>query len=244
MRDGRETESQRTPVVPAVSRFEDAAGGAGKRSVLHEALLLLPQSGINNVGIPGIDAHVVTAGVFVLEQHLIEGGATIGGAEDSALGVGAVWMSQDGDKEPFGVSGIHIDVGDHLRIAESQVSPRLSAVGGSIYAVAGGEVRAYDSRAGTDVDGVGIGRRHGDRANRAGGFVIEAARPGGALIAASPDAAIVEPDIRHVGMAGGTRNSPCASGPRRTDGAPVHLGIQLGVERLGRRPRRQWRQYP
>src|ERR1035438_9212493 len=87
LRNRRQTGGQRPPVGAAVGGFEDAAAGAGKRPVLHEPLLLLPQGGIDNVGVLGIDAHVVAARVFVLEEHLVEGGAAVGGAEDATLGI-------------------------------------------------------------------------------------------------------------------------------------------------------------
>src|ERR1019366_3256770 len=59
---GGKTGSQRLPGIAAVGGFEDAATGAGKRPVLHETLLLLPQGGVDNVGVLGIETHVAAAG--------------------------------------------------------------------------------------------------------------------------------------------------------------------------------------
>ena len=234
MTAGRPT-SQRPPVVAAVGGFEDAAVGAAKRSVLHEALLLLPEGGVDGVGIFGIDAHVVAAGVFVLEQAPYRRWRR---RRWSGRCRARDWGRRDvrGRRQRDG-SGFRGSTSMLAIICESR-SPRcvhvLPRVGGFVHAVAGCEVGADDSRAGTDVDDVGVGRGHGDRADRAGGFVIEDGRPGGAVVGGAPDAAVVESDVSHVGMAGHTGNRARASGARRPDGAPVHLGIQLGVERLGR----------
>ena len=56
------------PSGAAIGGFEDAAVGAAEGAVLIEALLLLPEGGIDDVGVLGIDADVVAAGVVVLES--------------------------------------------------------------------------------------------------------------------------------------------------------------------------------
>src|SRR5208282_5381699 len=87
---GRQAGSELLPGRAAIGGFEDAAAGAAERPILGESLLLLPERGVDDAWIRGIDADVVAAGVFVLEEHLFEAGAAIGGAEDAALGVGTV----------------------------------------------------------------------------------------------------------------------------------------------------------
>ena len=60
------------PGGAAVGGFENAAIGAAERAVFRESLLLLPQRGVDGVGVARIDAHVVAAGVFVLIKNLLE----------------------------------------------------------------------------------------------------------------------------------------------------------------------------
>src|ERR1019366_7672576 len=91
--DGRQPETQFPPVIAAVGGFVDAAIVAAESAILHESLLLLPQRGVDRVGILGIDVDIVAAGVFVVIKHLIEMRAAIGGAEDAALWIGAVGMA-------------------------------------------------------------------------------------------------------------------------------------------------------
>ena len=134
---------------------------------------------------------------------------------------------------------IDLDIGDHLRIAQAQVRPGLAGVGGFVHAVAGGEIGADDARAGADVDDVGVGGRDGDGADGAGGLVVEERRPGGTVIGGAPDAAVIEADVEDVGLAGDAGESARAAGARRSDGAPVHLGIKAGIDRLRGREGRE-----
>ena len=94
--------------------------------------------------------------------------------------------------------------------------PGLAAVGGLVDAVADGEVGADDAGAGADVDDVGIGRRHGDRADRAGACLVEDRFPIGTVVGRAPDAAVVEADVEHVRLArhaGHARARPARVGP-------------------------------
>ena len=86
----------------------------------------------------------------------------------------------------------------------------------------------------------GIGRRHGDGADGAGGLVVEQRNPGGTEVGGAPDAAVIEADVEDVGLAGYAGEGARAAGARRSDGAPVHLGIKFAVDGLGHgRERRQ-----
>ena len=231
--DGGQATGEFLPGIAAVGRFEDAAVGPAKRPVFEEALLLLPERGVDGVGLARVEPDVVAAGVFVLVENLLEAGAAIGGAEDAALRVGAVGVSQRGDEQAVGILRIHFDVGDHLRIAQAEVRPGFAGVGGFVHAVADREVRPDDARAAADVDDVRVGRRDRDSADGAGGLVIEQGRPGGAVIRGAPDAAVIETDVEHVGLAGHARQSTRASGAGRADLPPVHFGIKVGRNRLG-----------
>ena len=78
---------------------------------------------------------------------------------------------------------------------------------------------------------LGSDGRHGDRADRPRGLVVEQRRPGGTEIGGAPDAAVVEADVEDVGLAGHSGESPGASSAGRAYGAPVHLGVKFRVER-------------
>src|SRR5215468_6527867 len=54
----------------------------------------LPQSSKNDVGIAGIESQVNAAGVFIFVKDFVPGLAAIRGAENSALSVGAEWMTK------------------------------------------------------------------------------------------------------------------------------------------------------
>ena len=81
---------------------------------------------------------------------------------------------------------------------------------------------------------LGFGRRDGDGADGACRLIVEERDPGGAVVGGAPDAAVVEADIEDVGLAGNARKRAGAAGARGPDLTPVHLGIEFGVERLGR----------
>ena len=178
---------------------------------------------------------VVGAGVLVLEQHLLEGPAAVGRAEDAALGVRAVRMTEDRDEEPVGVAGIDGDGRDHLAVAQPEMLPRASGVGGLVDPVADRQIGTDDARAGADVDDVGVRRRDGDRADRAGRLVVEQRHPVGAVVGRSPDAAVVEAGVEHVRLAGDAGQRAGASGASRADVAPAHLAEREVLGGGGRR---------
>ncbi len=158
--------------------------------------------------------------------------AAVGRAENAALRIRTVRMAERRDEQPVRIPGIDLDVGDHLRIAQAEVRPGLARVGGLVHAVADGEIGPDDARAAADVDDVGVRRRHRDGADRAGGLVIEQRRPRRAEVRGAPHAAVIEADVEDVGLAGDAGERARASRARRTDRAPVHLGIKPAVDRL------------
>src|SRR6185436_4560441 len=70
LKDARQAGGQLLPVRSAVNRLEDAAVVrlcvAAEPSAFDVALLLLPERGVDDIGIAGIDANVVAADVLVL----------------------------------------------------------------------------------------------------------------------------------------------------------------------------------
>src|SRR5262249_18487438 len=110
----------------------------------------------DNVGVAGIDEHVIGADVFVFPEDFLEALAAVGGAEDAALFVGSVGMSGDSRKDLVGVMGINGELGNLLALAKPQGCPGLAGIGGFVDAVANGEVRAMQPFAAAHVDNVRI----------------------------------------------------------------------------------------
>src|SRR5581483_4055091 len=75
----------------------------------------LPESRKDDVRIVGIEGDVDAAGVFVLVKNLLPGLASVGGAENAALGIRAVGMSQRSDKHDIGIRGVDDHLADGAR---------------------------------------------------------------------------------------------------------------------------------
>ena len=176
--------------------------------------------------------HVDAAGVLVLVEHALEGRAAIDRAEDAALGVRTVRVPERGDEHAVGVRRIDHDLGNLLGVAQAEVRPRLAGVGGLVHAVAGGQVGPLLRLAGADVDHVGIGRRHGQRANRAGRRRIEDRQPRAPGVGGLPDAAVDDADVEGVRLAGHAVERLGAAGAMRADVSP----LQFAEQRPGRAP--------
>ncbi len=231
----RESVAQLLPRRPTVGGLEDATPCRIERATFNEGLLLLPQRGVDRVGMARVDADVVGAGVFVLVEHLLEVLAAVGRAKDSAFGIRTVRMAERGDEEPVGVRGVHVDHGDHLAVAKTEVHPGLASISGFVDTVTHGEIRSDDAGARADVDDVRVGGGDRDRADRTGWLVVEQRYPSRTVISRAPHAAVIEPDVEEIGLAGyaGQRpGAPRAGGP---DLPPVHRGKHGGRLRpLGR----------
>src|SRR5207237_419135 len=199
---GRQTLRELMPGRTAVGRLEDPAARAAEGAALDEALLLLPERGVDRVRIARIDPDVVGARVFVLVENLLKGLATVGGSKDTALLVRSVGMAEGGDEEPIRILRVDGDHRDHLRVVQAEVRPRLAGVGRFIHAVTDGEVGTNYACAAADVDDVRVGGGDGDGADRAGALVIEERVPGRAVVGGAPDAAVIEADVRDVRLAG------------------------------------------
>src|SRR5205823_5477870 len=75
------------PRRAAVGRLEDAVACATEALPLDEALLLLPERGVDDARVRRVDADVVAARVLVLVEHLLERPPAVGRPEDAALRV-------------------------------------------------------------------------------------------------------------------------------------------------------------
>ena len=144
-----------------------------------EALLLLPQRGVDDVRVRRIDAHVVarscTRPCRAPSRSVLPPSVR---AEDAALRVRPVRMAERGDEEPIGIAS---DRRRCIAIIWLSRRPRCVHVlpaSVDLYMPSPvGKVGADDARAAADVDDVRIRRRHGDRADRAGGLARRRSAP-------------------------------------------------------------------
>ena len=221
------------PRVAAVGGFEDAAAGTAPGGVFPRPLARFPQGGVDDVGVRRVDLHVVGAGVVVLAEHLLEGPAAVGGAVHAAFRVGAVRMAEDGDEQAVGIPRVDGDLRNLLAVAQSQVSPGLAGVGRFVDAVSGGKIRPLQAFAAAHVDDIRIGRGDRDRADRAGGLLVEDGIPRAAVVVGLPDAAVAHADVEDVRLAGDARGGTGAPASQGSDGPPAHFREQIGIVGCG-----------
>ena len=96
--------------------------------------------------------------------------------------------------------------------------------------------RALLRLAGADINDVGVRRRDGNGADRAGGLVVEDRPPGAAGVGGLPDAAVHDAHVEGVRLAGHALDRFGAAGAVRPDVAPA----QFSETSRGRRPAGVW----
>ena len=151
-------------------------------------------------------------------------------SKDPARLVRSVRMSQDRDEQRLRVLRIDDDLRDLLAVAQTVVRPRLAGVGGLVDAVARREIGALKSFTAPDVDDVGIRRRDGDGANRAGRLVVEDGRPGTTKVVRLPDAAVDGADVEDVRLIRDADRGLGAARAMRADHAPAHLAVHVWID--------------
>ena len=236
LQDRWESHRELLPRRATIGGLEDAVAAAAEALSLDEALLLLPERGVHDVGVLRIDAHIIGARVFVLVQHTLKRRATIERSEDAAFRIRSVRMAERCDEQPVRIFRVDVDHRDHLRFAQSQVRPRFSVVDRLVHAVADRQVRADDAGAAAHVDDVRIGRGDRDRADRAGGLVVEQRHPVGAVVGTAPHAAVVEAGIEHARLRGHAGEGAGPTGAHWPDGTPMERAealIGLGRQHVG-----------
>ncbi len=142
-------------------------------------------------------------------------------------------MAEDGDKESIRITRIDRDLRDLLAIAEAEVGPGFAGVAGFVDAIADGEVGAMQAFTRAGVDDVGIGWSDGERADGAGGLVVEDGDPGAAVVVGLEDSAVDLRDVEDVGLRRDTGRGAGASAAQGSDGSPAEFGEELGVVGLG-----------
>ena len=231
-----EAAGELAPVVAAVGRLEDAAVAAAiVVVVLPRPLAALPEGRVDDLRVGRIDVDVVGAGVLVEEEHLLPALAAVGRAEDAALGIGAVGVSEHRGEDAVGVARVDGERRDLLPLLEAEVLPGLAAVGRLVDAVADREIGALQPLARADVER--LRRRGSDRdgADRLRRLAVEDRLPGSAVVVRAPDAAVADADIEDAGVTRRPGEGAGATAAEGADVAPVHLLVERGRHRLGGR---------
>ena len=229
----RKSFGERMPSISAIGGFEEAAAGSDKGFAAANfpwRHTRSPQRGVNCLRICRIEGEIGGTGVFVLIKNFLKSLAAVGGAEDAALGVWTIRMAFGGDENAVGIFRIDENRGDLLRVAETEMRPGFSRVGGFVNAIAGGKIGALQTFAAADVNDIGIGRCDGQRADGAGGLVVENRIPGVSKIGGLPDAAVDGSHVENVGLVRDAGDGHGAASAERADAAPAHFRIEFLIE--------------
>ncbi len=193
----------------------------------------LPERGVQHVGVGRVHRQVARAGRVVLEQHLGPGLAAVGRLVNPAFGVGPERVALGRHVRDVGLRGVDPYARDLARVREANGRPGLAGVGRFEHAVAVRHVAADGVLAGADVDHVGVGLTHPDRADGPAEVLIGDGQPGIAAVGGLEDAAAGRAHPVFVGAAGGSRDRNAAAAAEDADFAPVERGERERVEGLG-----------
>ena len=223
------------PIVAAVGGFPDARAGAAAAH-LPGVTNVIPEGGIEDAGVGGVDGEFAAAGVFVeTGEEEVPGFAAVFAAVDAAVFGGAVWGTLGGDVDEVGVGGMDADACNGTGFGEAEVFPGAAGVGGFIDAIAVGGGDAADGvLAHADVDDVGVGRGDGDSADGRGfDEAIGDVAPGFAGVVRFVDASASGAEVVREGVVGDSGDGDGAAAAEGSDVAPFHGGEwgDLGVER-------------
>src|SRR5581483_3092376 len=151
------------------------------------------------------------AGPIALVEHLLPGLASVHRAVDAAFLVRPPGVAERGHVDDVRIPGVDHDVADVARIGEADVLPGVPAIGGTIDAIAVGDVASDRRFARPDVDDVWIGL--GDRDGADGRGAEEAVAdvlPVGASASRLPDTpgARAKVEGSYLGWVAGNRDDP------------------------------------
>src|SRR5581483_6037511 len=121
---------------------------------------------------------------------LLPAPATVAGAEDTALAVRAEGVPQGGDVGNVGVFRMHAHAADEAGIGQAKVRPGLAGIGGTVDAVAVGDVAADAGLSHAGIDDVRVRLGDGDGADGGGAHeAVGDVLPVGAAVGGLPHAA-------------------------------------------------------
>ena len=218
-----EPRGDRSPRGAAIDRLvEPVVRRQGPRaSDLPRRLPRRPQRGEHRFGIGRVDRDVHRAGVLVLVQDLLPRLAAVRRAKQAPLFVRAIRVSEHRGEHAARIARVDEERGNLLTVPQAPMAPGGAAVGGPVDPVPDGQIGPLQPLAGPDVQRLWIGRRHGDRADRARRLAVEDRAPGTTVIPAAPHAAVVHADIQDVRRPRHSNRRHRAATAKRADHAPA-----------------------
>ena len=240
----RQTLGQLLPGVATVRRLEDTARVATGEHI-PGLPAVLPHGRVEDPRVAGIHPQVGGAGLGVDCENLIPGLSTIGCPIDTALLVRSPDLPLDRCIGDVGVARMDLDAGDLPSLWQPDMCPGLAAVRRFVHAVAmAGSDPSDRLLPSTDVDDVGVRRRHGNGADRADvEVVVGEILPGQTGVLRLPQATAGGTHVVKLWVLGYACDGGHAAAAEGTHQAPFHGRKKRCVDRLfssGRRrePRR------
>ena len=208
-------------VVAAVEGLEQPAAGAATRERVRRPRDL-PQRGVEDLRVGGIDHEIHRAGALVAKEDLRPGLAAVAGLVDPAVRRSRVRLAERSHPHHVGVGRVHPNPADGPRGLEPDGGEGLAPVRRLVHAVALDDVAPQLHLAESDVDDVGIGRRDGHGADR-GRLELPIAdrRPGEPAIGGLPQTAAGRPEVVLLRTRHAARHGNGSPAPRRPDVAPL-----------------------
>ena len=218
------------PRLAAVGALEESRPRAAGRHLILLAVCL-PERSVEHVGIRAIDRDVDRPRPLVTKEHATPVLAAIGRLEHATLRARHTVLAEARDVDDVRIGRVDADLGDAMRLRESDMGPVLPGISGAIHTVAGHDVAADRRLAHADVHEVGVRLTHRDRAHRCRpDLTVRDGEPGVAAVHRLPKAAAGGTEVRFVASAdhAGRRDRAAAAvGP---DVAPPETRQERRVE--------------
>src|SRR5271169_4423351 len=116
----------------------------------------LPECGVENVGVGGIEGDVDAAGLDILVEDLLPGFAAVAGAEDPTLLVVCKGMAERSDERDIGILWVDDQPADGVSIRQADEFPGCSGIDRLVHTVPAHDIAADARFAGSDVDNVWV----------------------------------------------------------------------------------------
>src|SRR5579864_6300893 len=124
-------------MIARVGGFVETAAWAFQRSIDAPGWTArLPHRRVDDLRIFRFERKVGRSDVWAFVQNVLPSAASVGGTIDAACGIRTVGVAERGDEDDIGVRGMNEDAADLPGIAQTDVSPSFSGVGGFVHAVA------------------------------------------------------------------------------------------------------------
>ncbi len=220
------------PRAAAVGGLEQSRARPAARELPRNARHF-PQRCVQRLWILRIDDQIDRTGLRISEEHAAPRRAAVTRSIDAAGVARLRGIAERCRVDHIRVCWMHTQPGNGQRIGQPGMTPRTTGVDGLIDAVALHHVASQLRLAHTDVDHIGIRRRHGNRADRrAGDLAVSDSGPAGSPIDGLPQSASGGAEVVLEGSRRRAARGDRSAAAQRSDVAPLQR-----VERKRRRRR-------